>query len=123
MATGRVRFDNDDVTGAARACQKVGNSRANNAAADDKGVRCWFAPEDMKIGAPILSEIDRAIRLHDKLLLVLSNNSLQSEWVEHEFLSAENQEVHRKSKILFPVRIDNAVMEAVANVRLRMLWR
>src|SRR5439155_1594889 len=28
-----------------------------------KGVRCWFAPEDMRIGAKILDTIDEAIRL------------------------------------------------------------
>ena len=43
-----------------------------------KGVRCWFAPEDMKIGAKILDTIDEAIRLRDKVLLVLSDASLAS---------------------------------------------
>ena len=38
----------------------------------DKGVRCWFAPEDMKIGAKIRDTIDKAIRLRDKVVLVLS---------------------------------------------------
>ena len=37
-----------------------------------KGVRCWFAPEDMKIGDKIRHRIDESIRLYDKLLLVLS---------------------------------------------------
>jgi uncharacterized protein YjbI with pentapeptide repeats len=41
----------------------------------DKGVRCWFAPEDMKIGAKILDTLDQAIRLRDKILLVLSEAS------------------------------------------------
>ena len=31
-------------------------------------VRCWFAPEDLKIGEHIERGIDEAIRLHDKLL-------------------------------------------------------
>ena len=47
-----------------------------------KGVRCWYAPEDMKIGAKILDTIDEAIRLRDKVLLVLSAPSIASEWVE-----------------------------------------
>jgi uncharacterized protein YjbI with pentapeptide repeats len=49
-----------------------------------KGVRCWFAPEDMKIGAKILDTIDEAIRLRDRVLLVLSEASIASEWVEDE---------------------------------------
>src|SRR5215467_4149318 len=36
-----------------------------------QGVRCWFAPEDMKIGDTIHTRIDESIRLYDKLLLVL----------------------------------------------------
>ena len=35
-----------------------------------KGVRCWFAPHDLPIGAKILDAIDEAIRLRDKVLLV-----------------------------------------------------
>ena len=37
-----------------------------------QGVRCWFAPEDMDIGDKIRPRIDEAIRLYDKLVLVLS---------------------------------------------------
>ncbi|MBZ5672405.1 MAG: toll/interleukin-1 receptor domain-containing protein, partial [Acidobacteriia bacterium] len=36
-----------------------------------KNVRCWFAPEDIKIGDKFRMRIDEAIRIHDKLLLVL----------------------------------------------------
>ena len=36
-----------------------------------QGVRCWFAPEDMKIGDKIRQRIDKAIHLQDKLLLLL----------------------------------------------------
>src|SRR5208337_1050112 len=47
-----------------------------------KGVRCWFAPEEMKAGRKVHEQIDEAIRLHDKLLLILSDNSIRSPWVE-----------------------------------------
>lgn len=39
------------------------------------GVRCWFAPQDMKIGDKIRPTIDRSILSHDKLLLILSEYS------------------------------------------------
>ncbi|MEE8584023.1 MAG: TIR domain-containing protein [Acidobacteriota bacterium] len=42
----------------------------------ENGVRCWFAPEDMKIGDKILERIDQTIRVHDKLLVVLSAASI-----------------------------------------------
>ena len=41
----------------------------------NKGVRCWFAPHDMPIGAKIIDAIDEAIRLRDKVLLILSKHS------------------------------------------------
>jgi|SRR5271157_1419840 len=44
-----------------------------------KGVRCWFAPHDIKGGRKIHEQIDEAIRLHDKLLLILSEHSMSSE--------------------------------------------
>jgi hypothetical protein len=76
-----------------------------------KGVRCWFAPEDMKIGDRIRSVIDQSIRVHDKLLIILSENSLNSEWVESEVEKAFEEERQRKQTVLFPVRLDEAVME------------
>lgn len=42
----------------------------------NKGVRCWFAPHDLPIGAKTWDAIDQAIRLRDKLLLILSKASL-----------------------------------------------
>jgi len=51
-------------------------------------VRCWFAPEDMKIGDDIWDTIDEAIRLRDKLLLILSEDSIESTWMEDEVKKA-----------------------------------
>jgi hypothetical protein len=78
----------------------------------DKGVRCWFAPEDMKIGDKIRPRIDESIRIHDKLLLILSEHSVASEWVEHEVEHALDLERERKAPVLFPIRLDDAVMES-----------
>ncbi len=57
-----------------------------------KGVRCWFAPEDLKIGEKVWHRIDESIRLYDKLLVVLSEHSVNSVWVEHEVMSAFEKE-------------------------------
>jgi hypothetical protein len=77
----------------------------------DKGVRCWFAPHDMRIGAKILDTLDEAIRLRDKVLLVLSKASIASEWVEDEVTKAFEEERERSGVVLFPVRLDDAVLE------------
>jgi hypothetical protein len=79
-----------------------------------KGVRCWFAPEDLKIGERFRDRIDESIRLHDKLLIVLSKTSIASPWVRREVEAAFEREDRQKSKstVLFPIRIDDAVMES-----------
>jgi uncharacterized protein YjbI with pentapeptide repeats len=74
------------------------------------GIRVWFAPEDLKIGDRMIAVIDESIRLHDKLLVVLSKNSLESGWVESEVESALARERRDKCELLFPIRIDDAVM-------------
>ena len=76
------------------------------------GVRCWYAPHDMKIGDKIRPTIDESIRVHDKLLIILSRHSVGSEWVKDEVEHAIDLEKERKQSILFPVRIDDAVMES-----------
>jgi hypothetical protein len=77
----------------------------------NKGVRCWFAPHDMRIGAKIIDAIDEAIRLRDKVLLILSEGAISSDWVEGEVTRALDEERTRKQVVLFPVRLDDAVMQ------------
>ena len=75
----------------------------------NKGVRCWFAPHDLPIGAKTWDAIDEAIRLRDKLLLILLKASITSEWVEDEVNKAYAEERSRKEVVLFPIRVDNTV--------------
>jgi hypothetical protein len=74
-------------------------------------VRCWFAPHDLPIGEDILDGVDAAIRVRDKVLLILSEHSIGSNWVKKEVNIAFEEEDRRKCAILFPVRIDDTVME------------
>jgi uncharacterized protein YjbI with pentapeptide repeats len=89
---------------------------ANRLHADlqDHSVRCWFAPEDMKIGDPLRTAIDRAIHVHDRLLLILSEASVQSQWVEHEVENALGRERSERRTVLFPIRIDDMVFRIEA---------
>src|ERR1043166_7198975 len=54
----------------------------------NRGVRCWFAPHDIQGGRKIHEQIDAAIRGYDKVVLVLSAHSMQSEWVKTEIANA-----------------------------------
>jgi hypothetical protein len=76
-----------------------------------KGVRCWFAPEDLKIGDKLRPRIDEYIQIYDKLLLALSQYSIASQWVEQEVETALEKERKEGRIVLFPIRLDNAVMD------------
>lgn len=74
------------------------------------GVRCWFAPHQMKIGDEIRSSIDESISLHDKLLLLLSRYSIKSAWVAKEVETAFEKEMRQQRRVLFPIMLDDTVM-------------
>jgi hypothetical protein len=50
-------------------------------------------------------QIDEAIRLYDRLLLILSDNSIKSSWVETEISKARKRESREGRRMLFPVRL------------------
>jgi uncharacterized protein YjbI with pentapeptide repeats len=77
----------------------------------NNGVRCWFAPEDMKIGDEFRSRIDTSIQVHDRLLLILSEHSIKSRWVQKEVETAFEKEAKENRLVLFPIRLDEAVMQ------------
>lgn len=59
----------------------------------------------MKAGEKLSTQIDRAIQLHDRLLLVLSEDSLESEWVMTEIRKARKAEIRENRQKLFPIRL------------------
>ena len=65
--------------------------------------RVWYAPEDMRGGKKILEEIDQAIRVHDKLLIVLSEASMASDWVRYEITRAVKRAKQENRQVLFPI--------------------
>ena len=71
----------------------------------ERGVRCWFAPEDIQAGKKVHRQIMDAIDTHDKLLLILSEHSMGSNWVEMEIRNARKRERQEGCQVLFPVRL------------------
>ena len=59
----------------------------------------------MKIGDRFQERIEESIRVFDKVMIVLSDASVQSPWVEREVNSAREREDREKRTILFPIRI------------------
>jgi hypothetical protein len=69
------------------------------------GVRCWFAPHSIQGGRKIYEQIDEAITTYDRLLLILSERSMSSEWVKTEIANARQREVREKRQMLFPISL------------------
>ena len=69
------------------------------------GVCCWFAPHHLQQGKKLHEQIDEAIRMYDKLLLILSQDSMNSEWVKTEISKARKREVREGKRMLFPVSL------------------
>jgi|ERR1041385_416123 hypothetical protein len=74
-----------------------------------RNIRVWFAPEDLKIGDRFRSRIDQSIRIHDKLIVILTTESISSSWVENEVETAFARESKERRDVLFPIRLDDAV--------------
>jgi hypothetical protein len=54
--------------------------------------------------------IDEAIRIYDKLLIILSEAAVTSRWVDFEVSTALHREVEQGRTMLFPIRLDDAVL-------------
>jgi uncharacterized protein YjbI with pentapeptide repeats len=68
-------------------------------------VRCWFAPHNLQGGKKLHEQIDEAIRHYDKLLLILSEHSMNSEWVKTEISKARKREATETHRMLFPISL------------------
>jgi hypothetical protein len=72
-----------------------------------KGIRFWRDIHDMTAGR-VEKQIDRAIRQNPTVLLVLSEHSLKSDWVEHEVRTARELEQELGRDTLCPVALDDS---------------
>jgi uncharacterized protein YjbI with pentapeptide repeats len=77
-----------------------------------QGIRCWLDDHQLLPGQDIYYEIDRGIRLWDKVLLCASKSSLTSWWVDGEINSTFQKEAQimkkRRKRVLklIPLNLD-----------------
>jgi len=74
---------------------------------NEKGIRFWRDIHDATAGR-LEKVIDRAIRQNPIELLVLSENSIKSDWVEHEARKARDLEKELDRDILCPIALDDS---------------
>jgi hypothetical protein len=74
---------------------------------NEKGIRFWRDVHDATAGR-LEKQIDRAMRLNPIVLLVLSAQSVRSDWVEHEAHLARELEKELGRDVLCPVALDDS---------------
>ncbi len=76
------------------------------------GVLCWFAPESLNAGEKFPAEITEAVQSREKLIVVLSKYSLNSDWVRKEVMLARQREGKGKREVLLPIHLDSAYLNS-----------
>jgi hypothetical protein len=71
----------------------------------EMNIRVWFAPEDLKGGQKLHEQIYSAIDSHERLLVILSESSIKSEWVGTELRRARRVERMVRRRTVFPISI------------------
>ena len=66
-------------------------------------MRVFYAAEDLKGGKKLHEQIFEAIEMYERLLLVLSEHSIQSEWVKTEIRKAHEMAKKGNRRKLFPI--------------------
>ena len=91
-----ISYSHKNITAAQAICHEL----------EDKGIKCWMAPRDIPVGAKYASVISKAI-VHSKIVvLVFSDYSARSPWVESEINIAFSNR-----KTIIPYKIDKTNYE------------
>lgn len=81
-----------------------------------RGIRCWLDEHQVLPGDDIFEQVDRGIRLWDKVLLCCSKDSLRSWWVDDEITKTYEKEQmlmrQRGEKVLalIPLTLDDYLL-------------
>ena len=72
-----------------------------------EGINVWLDRHDMVAGT-IQDQVWRAIQVHHVVIIVLSKDSVESDWVENELDMARQREKAERRVVLCPIALDDA---------------
>ncbi len=78
----------------------------------ENGVQVWLDEQRIRVGDSIPEKIAQGIAESDFFLLVISRNSVESEWVRKELSGAMVREIERRRVTVMPVKVDDAQVPA-----------
>lgn len=74
------------------------------------GIKVWIDEQNILVGDSIPEKIAQGLAESDFFLIVVSENSVKSEWVKKELNSAIVHEIERRKVTILPIRLDGAKM-------------
>jgi len=78
------------------------------------GVSVWLDRHDMVAG-DINRQVGRELRVRDIVVLILSEDSVKSDWVEHELTTARQKEKDEDRDVFCPISVDDSWQEKTAS--------
>ncbi|HTX77120.1 MAG TPA: toll/interleukin-1 receptor domain-containing protein, partial [Terracidiphilus sp.] len=72
------------------------------------GVKVWLDEQRLLVGDSVPEKIAQGLAESDLFLIVVSANSVESQWVKKELSSALVHEIERRKVTVLPIRIDDA---------------
>ncbi len=76
----------------------------------NQGVRCWLVPDELKGGQDLQLRINQAMGHNNKLVLILSDSSMASDWIAGELKTMRELEKQERRRLLFPVSLASPPM-------------
>jgi len=75
-------------------------------ALEEEGFDVWYSKKSIKVGESLTEKISKGLTEGDFLVVVLSENSVQSDWMKKELSMGVILELEKKSIFILPVRTD-----------------
>ena len=74
---------------------------------EETGMNCWIDLWELQVGDSLRKKVEQGINTSDWLIIILSRNSINSNWVQHELDMGITKELDSKDVFVLPVLMDN----------------